>query len=106
MSKWTDTIEGLKLSHDGTQDYETAIEALRAMEERDNPKPLTLDQLKERVGKPVWFKPVNNDEGWWRVISRTEPLDGDAFYFTDSYCWRNAYGKTWLAYDHEPKESE
>lgn len=41
--------------------------ALREQEERENPKPLTLDELREMDGEPVWlmgddkFYIVNND---------------------------------------------
>ena len=44
-----------------------AAAALREREERENPKPLTLDELREMDGEPVWlmgddkFYIVNND---------------------------------------------
>lgn len=44
-----------------------AVAALREQEERENPKPLTLDELKLMDGEPVWLLPdrkcfiVNND---------------------------------------------
>lgn len=44
-----------------------AVSALREQEERENPKPLTLDELKLMDGEPVWLLPdrkcfiVNND---------------------------------------------
>ncbi len=33
---------------------EMAIDALRAQQERENPKPLTLDELRQMDGEPVW----------------------------------------------------
>jgi acyl-CoA reductase-like NAD-dependent aldehyde dehydrogenase len=37
-----------------------AIAALKEKQARENPKPLTLEQLKQREGKPVWVV-VNSD---------------------------------------------
>lgn len=46
-----------KVNPDKTIDYVAlAIQALQEKAERDNPQPLTLEQLKERVDKPVYEK--------------------------------------------------
>lgn len=76
------------------------------------PKPLTLDELKEREGKPVWIVPINlynwicdtidGKPDWgmvrksWARIWRQETADlvHTDFDFED-------YGKTWLAFDRE-----
>jgi predicted esterase YcpF (UPF0227 family) len=42
--------------------YATALEALREKAMRENPKPLSLDELKERVGKPVYM------HGKWHIV--------------------------------------
>lgn len=82
--------------------FEIALSALREKAERENPKPLTLEELKERVEKPVYIM-WRPDENWrfaesgWVVVE----LDGE---FIDGYSFKN-YGQTWLAYDHEPKEA-
>lgn len=65
------------------------------------PKPLTLDELKERDGKPVWIEPM----GWrkfrpkWSVGNANY---GVKFYF-DDYTWLPLceYDKTWIAFDRE-----
>lgn len=47
--------------------YDMAISALQEQDERENPKPLTLDELRGMDGEPVWLLPdrkcfiVNND---------------------------------------------
>jgi hypothetical protein len=84
------------------------IEALKEKEARDNPKPLTLEELKEQTGKWVWVLLLNKSVGAlcctkvWQI--------GDEFcYFCDNghhrdFCLDD-YGKTWLAYPYEPKEA-
>lgn len=71
------------------------------------PKPLTLDELKQREGKPVWVKRINEEcdicgDGWcvidfwsgcvnvWWFGSEVEDTPNES-----------DYGKTWLAYDRE-----
>jgi hypothetical protein len=82
--------------------------ALRAQQERENPKPLTLEELKERVGKPVWIKFLESGKGSWEILGSVytakiiscDPYAGAVYRSVESY------GKTWLAYDHEPKEAQ
>lgn len=78
--------------------------ALRAQQERENPKPLTLEELRERAGKyPVFCVDIEEDLPFgtsreWAIEKVHEKL-------VHRYVWRfDAYGKTWLAYGHEPKE--
>jgi len=87
-----------------------AMAALRARQERENPKPLTLEQLHGMGGKPVWI--VEHPEwGHWELSEDA----GDYFEDRDEdfYGMRHddptgRYGLHvlgWLAYDHEPKET-
>lgn len=92
-----------------------AIDALREKQERDNPKPLTLEQLRERNGKPVYIRTGEGNEGWG-ICERT----GDSFMFgefePDSDFYNMTYNDpvghfglhvlSWLAYDHKPKEDK
>lgn len=89
-------------------------EAIEAWNKRytPEPKPLTLDELKQREGKPVWVKNIVRKKSYW-VISRGVELCkfgalGDIFRYTrqdgglsNLYC--SDYGKTWLAFDREVK---
>ena len=68
-----------------------AISALReqvvADKDAGKNEPLTLDELREMDGEPVWL--VNQNGGRWVIMSGA--------YLWDSR--KNAdYGKTWLAY--------
>jgi hypothetical protein len=83
-----------------------ALAALRAQQERENPQPLTLNVLKERIGKPIWtvtngldgsgrwelLETINFDLGFIRLCNMAE---GSYDIELDSY------GETWFAYDHE-----
>lgn len=85
--------------------FEIALSALREKAERENPKPLTLEQLKERVGKPVWIQKEHYGE--YKVFKKHhDSLNkyGKRYWFADKeILFECHYGETWLAYDHEPK---
>ena len=74
-----------------------AISALRQQdhfrEVTKKMEPLTLDELRQMDGEPVWL--VNQNGGRWVIMSGA--------YLWDSR--KNAdYGKTWLAYRQKPEE--
>lgn len=50
---------------------QAAIDALQETEERENPKPLTLDELRKMDGEPVW---VVCDEEATKTTPGFEPL--------------------------------
>lgn len=105
----------------GTRElYECAIAALTEQAARINPKPLTLDELKERDGKPVWVKeitlePIDGDHwgivdvnlvcpgsfGMGAIISPA--TDGKSKFAITPF---SEYDKTHVAYDHPPKEDK
>lgn len=77
---------------------ETVLTALREKAEREAPpKPLTLEELREREGKPVFIKHMSGKWKFngWHIWDRSLELYG---------C--ENYGITWLAYDRETKEGE
>ena len=93
-----------------------AVAALREQEERDNRiesdavknDPLTLDELREMDGEPVWVETgeVSLGEqiiGSWEIFIGRESA---IYYFTRRKrgFFAEHYGKTWLAYRRKPKE--
>ncbi len=79
-----------------------AIAALQAQQERENQKPLTLDELRQMDGGPVWvefhlglFTPV------WMLVNAPEHAAYDSLH--QKVCF-DCYGDAWLAYRHKPKE--
>ena len=94
-----------------------AIAALREKAEREDPKPLTLEELRQMIGEPVYVVPlagkpmcaVGENKGEWCVVfswfnnSEIElEIPGDV---CNSYQGEKC-GKTWIAYRHKPKEVE
>lgn len=64
--------------------------------------PLTLEELREMDGEPVWVTSVNNGRGrsWTLVDTKYEicrEVHGGLAVFEN-------YGKTWLAYRRKPEE--
>lgn len=69
-------------------------------------EPLTLEELKQMNGKPVWGKSLINDKpGEWFIVRVVEmskswfiACSGSSQVFGD----KDNYGKTWVAYPTEP----
>jgi hypothetical protein len=94
-----------------------AIQDLQEKAERENPKPLTLEELKERENKPVYVKLLNNRTYYKDTIEESFTTwcfincKANAFKIRTPQGnllerYENHYGKTWIAYDYEPKEAD
>jgi hypothetical protein len=84
--------------------FVTALSALRAQQERENPKPLTLEELKERVGRPVYMRSTMRN-GWIFITNIiNEPNYPIAFVDSRGFLSKSMYGLDNF-YDHEPKEA-
>lgn len=72
-------------------------QAITAWNRRAKPEnePLTLDQLKQMNGDPVWVVSLFDNQGKWCLVDGGEKCVMFTFGRFDSF--RN-YGKTWLAY--------
>jgi len=75
-----------------------------------NPKPLTLDELRERDGALVYctYRRATKPGKPWEAV--TQPFLVDAHRFmrlvgTDTCLSFDHWKTTWLAYDHPPKET-
>lgn len=81
---------------------EMAITALREKAERENPQPLTLEELRGMIGKPVYV--VGCGGGGWEIF---EGCDDCGFWCADeSFYSAGGYDKSWTAYRHKPKEAQ
>ena len=86
------------------RDYEltnickTSLAALREKLERQQNDPLTLEELREMDGEPVWVDDWFMDTHCWELSEDAE----------DYFEGRNEsqYGSAWLAYRHKPEEEE
>lgn len=93
--KWVDQL----------QIMETCLEAVRSTDRSTDrsTEPLTLEQLREMDGKPVWVEDLkNHGRSAWRLIywDRGKYLILIA-KSSDGYILEE-YGKTWLAYAYPP----
>lgn len=93
---------------------EIAAAALREKVEREDPEPLTLEELRQMDGEPVWVCDLGDkDFVHCCVVQIGTPLkyqDIDHYNSAlipgvehDWYSFGD-YGKTWIAYRHKPKE--
>lgn len=87
-----------------------AVIALEEKAERENQKPLTLKDLQQMVGQPVWLVcglhlDWDNYEQWC-LISSIVPKSNFIHFVgigTARSCDIEEYGTHWLAYRHPPK---
>lgn len=67
-------------------------------------KALTLDELREMDGEPVWVSVEDGAYGEWTIVAiGTNTRLLKAVGLNEAYDECN-YGKTWLAYRRKPKE--
>lgn len=85
--------------------FDVAVSSLRAQQQLESNEPLTVDELREMDGEPVY---IHSDtfpgDCGWRVVKKASVLDiqftdGDCFIFT-------FYGKSWIAYRRKPQEAQ
>ena len=90
---------------DGLSYYEAldmAISALRQQERfGEANKALTLDELRQMDGEPVWVQsPGVPEYGRWAIV---EGVGENCLFLHDDFTCHD-YGKTWLAYRQKPEE--
>ena len=70
-------------------------------------EPLTLEQLREMDGEPVWVQtPGIPKYGRWVIVAGVDTEDGQrTLYCQGDYTCRN-YGRDWLAYRRPPEGKE
>ena len=93
---------------DGLSYYEAldmAISALRQQDVADKDvgknEPLTLDELREMDGEPVWVQsPGVPEYGRWAIV---EGVGENCLFLHDDFTCHE-YGKAWLAYRQKAEE--
>ena len=82
--------------------FEIAAAALREKAERENHKPLTLEELRQMDGKPVYVVSASRTGSGWVIF---DCHNDDGFGMCDeTWYFAKSYGKAWIAYRHKPKE--
>lgn len=82
-------------------DKKFAADAIKEKLERENPQPLTIEELRQINGEPVWLddKDEPSNTGW--VVWTSEHTK----YWIEASL-DPGYGSIWTAYRHKPKEVE
>lgn len=82
--------------------HRVAISALRQQEQQPN-DPLTLDELRQMDGEPVYSVEITGREEWlFRRDGGFADMYGE-FTSDDFMSWDN-YGKLWWCYRQKPEE--
>lgn len=83
------------------EDKETACALWNRRAEPPNP-PLTLEELRQMEGEPVWIESPDmaNLHGW----AINYGLDSDVMHVPYAEIVLDMYGKTWLAYRRRPED--
>ena len=83
------------------QAAQLALTALRSMQEAG--EPLSLEQLKQMVGKPVWIERIEAPyDGKWFIVNYADTENPDKTLYTDSGVTYSEYGKYFIAYPYPP----
>lgn len=98
------------LEHEQLHDWLVELKYARRAEPENNP--LTLEELREINGNPVWVVKKSYpstdkwESGFWYIVpeSQTQKILGGYldYFFFDQKCFEKDYGKTWLAYRQKP----
>lgn len=83
---------------------DTALRQQEAVTNRNGlNEPLTLAELRQMDGEPVWVQsPGIPEYGRWAIV---EGAGGNCLFLHDDFTCHD-YGKTWLAYRQKPEEDD
>ena len=97
--------DGMIRAADYVEACSVAIAALRAQQEQEDPKPLTLDELRQMDGEPVWLTGVEPEDTWARIdYVETLTIGFSLFGDSETWCFRaKHYGEIVFAYRHKPR---
>ena len=103
---------GIYIDDELKEAMQMAITALREKAEREDPQPLTLEELQKIEKEPVWLH-NQKPRPWQEMVMLVEVGEVRltrycTFWSFGDECELdfnpNEYGKTWTAYRHKPKE--
>lgn len=87
-----------------------AIVALHEKLERERPEPISLEQLRQMDGNPVWVECTEeyNSVKKWDIVcfNQHDGIINKYFPFRHAPLSMLEYGETWLAYTHKPEQEK
>ena len=87
--------------------FAMAIAALQEKQERENPKLLTIEELQQMNGEPVWVEELAKliDTTGWAIVEVDDRGTYKGIPFVaDRYCTWNVVSRGLHCYRHKPKE--
>lgn len=93
----TENVEAVRLS----------LEALREKAEREDPKPLTIEELRQMNGLPVWVEELSQriDNTGWALVEVDDRGTWKGVPFVKCHvCTWNVIFRNLHCYRHKPKE--
>lgn len=82
-------------------DFKDDINSISAFAQPGNP--LTLEQLREMDGQPVWIERIEAPyDGKWFIVNYADTENPDKTLYTDSGVTYSEYGKYFIAYPYPP----
>ena len=86
-------------------DKKFVADALREKLERENQKPLTIQDLIQMQDQPVWLKYLHNPVcDRWGIVEGASEIEGQKYLFLRGEYGYSEYGKGVVAYRYKPKE--
>lgn len=85
--------------------FKIAAAAIREKCDIECPLPLSIEDLRQMDGEPVWIKA--DHYGLFADVVKIRGREDGYCFVGVTICYRlqeNGYGKTWIAYRHKPKE--
>lgn len=81
------------------------LDAIREKRERENPRPLTIQELIQMQDQPVWLEYQKYPElNRWGVVEGVSEIDGKKYLYLRGEWGYCEYEKGVIAYRHKPKE--
>lgn len=82
--------------------HSECMELLQKTQQLDN-KPLTIEELREMAGEPVWVEsPGVREYGHYGIVAGVD-VESMSLYLESDFSCRD-YGTTWLAYRRKPND--
>ena len=102
--KVSDIVTGEKNAQKRIDALNMAISALRQQEQQPN-DPLTLDELRQMDGEPVYCVEITGREEW---LFRRDGGFADMYgeFTSDDFMFWDNYGKLWWCYRQKPEEDD
>lgn len=86
-------------------DRHTPAQAIERIGSLAKNEPLTMEELREMRGEPVWVQsPGIPEYGSWRIVAGVDTEYGERTLYCDGDYTCRDYGKVWLAYRRPPEE--